>query len=191
MEFVRQKISDIITIEPRYYNDSRGYFAETYRKDKLEDFLGHEINFVQDNQSQSQRGVLRGLHFQLPPFAQSKLVHVIQGKVFDVAVDIRLGSPSFGEYVAVELSDENKVQMFIPRGFAHGFLVLSDSATFAYKVDNFYSSTADRGLAFDDVDLNINWPLHNKDLLISEKDQKQPRLADLTASFKYAVDYYE
>ena len=141
--------------ELKVHGDERGYFVETFRQDKFEDALGYKVNFVQDNESESSRGVLRGLHFQNPPFAQGKLVRVIKGAVLDVAVDIRRGSPSFGQHVAVELSGVNRKQMFIPRGFAHGFVVLTDTATFAYKVDNYYSPEYDRGLAFDDVDLNI------------------------------------
>jgi dTDP-4-dehydrorhamnose 3,5-epimerase len=191
MEFIHQDISGILTIEPKIYGDERGYFTETYRQDKLEDALGYRVNFVQDNESKSYKGVLRGLHFQLAPYAQSKLVRVIEGAVLDVAVDVRRGSPSFGRHVAVELSGVNKKQMFIPRGFAHGFLVLTDTATFAYKVDNYYSPEYDRGLAFDDSDLNIDWQLTKQQLLLSDKDTQQPRLTELADCFDCNHNYYE
>jgi dTDP-4-dehydrorhamnose 3,5-epimerase len=164
MEFIHQDISGILTIEPKIYGDERGYFTETYRQDKLEDALGYRVNFVQDNESKSYKGVLRGLHFQLAPCAQSKLVRVIEGAVLDVAVDIRRGSPSFGQHVAVELSGENKRQLFVPRGFAHGFAVLSETAVFAYKVDNVYAPDSDSGIRFDDKELDIDWGLLEEDL---------------------------
>jgi dTDP-4-dehydrorhamnose 3,5-epimerase len=152
--------------------------------------VGHRVDFVQDNESSSARGVLRGLHYQLPPHAQSKLVRVIKGTVLDVAVDIRRGSPTFGQHVAVELSEENKRQLFVPRGFAHGFVVLSEQAIFAYKVDNYYSPACDRGLAWDDPALNIDWRLPAADIQLSGKDQKQPLLAEISEGFEYDVDYY-
>ncbi|SVE10406.1 uncharacterized protein METZ01_LOCUS463260, partial [marine metagenome] len=167
------------------------YFVETFRQDKLEDVLGFKVNFVQDNESKSSKGVLRGLHFQLAPHAQSKLVRVIEGAVLDVAVDIRRGSPSFGQHVAVKLSDVNKKQIFIPRGFAHGFVVLTDTATLTYKVDNYYSPECDRGLAFNDIDLNIDWRLTKQELLLSDKDTQQPRLTELTEYFDFNCNYYE
>jgi dTDP-4-dehydrorhamnose 3,5-epimerase len=191
VEFIPQSIPDVWIIEPKAHGDERGYFAETYRQDKFEDALGYRVNFVQDNESKSYKGVLRGLHFQLAPHAQSKLVRVIEGTVLDVAVDVRRGSPSFGQHVAVELSGVNKKQIFIPRGFAHGFLVLTDTATFAYKVDNFYSPECDRGLAFDDIDLNIDWKLTKQELLVSDKDSQQPRLTELTDCFDYNYNDYE
>ena len=191
MNFVSQAIPDVWVIEPKVHGDERGYFVETFRKDIIEDSTGYNINFVQDNESRSHKGVLRGLHFQLAPYAQSKLVRVIEGAVLDVAVDVRRGSPSFGQHVAVELSGVNKKQMFIPRGFAHGFLVLTDTATFAYKVDNYYSPECDRGLAFDDTDLNIDWKLTKPELLVSDKDSQQPRLTELTDFFDYDYNYYE
>ena len=177
-------------IKPQVHSDDRGYFVETFRQDKLEQALGYKVSFVQDNESKSSKGVLRGLHFQLAPHAQSKLVRVIDGSVLDVAVDLRHGSPTFGQHVAVELSGQNKQQLFIPRGFAHGFVVLSDTATFAYKVDNYYSSECDRGLAFDDKQLNIDWRLANNDIALSEKDKVQPLLSELETSFDYMTDYY-
>jgi len=191
VEFIPQSIPDVWVIEPKVYGDYRGYFVETFRQDKFEDALGHKVNFIQDNESKSSKGVLRGLHFQLVPHAQSKLVRVIEGAVLDVAVDIRKGSPSFGQHVAVKLSDDNKKQMFIPRGFAHGFVVLTDTATFAYKVDNYYSPECGRGLAFDDVDLNIDWQLPKQQLLLSDKDIQQPTLAVLTDWFNYNSNDYD
>ena len=143
MKFVVQSIPDVILIEPKVYGDERGYFVETFRQDKFEQAIGYEVNFVQDNESKSSQGVLRGLHFQLPPYAQSKLVRVIEGKVQDVAVDLRQHSPTFGQHVATELSAQNKHELFIPRGFAHGFVVLSDTAIFVYKVDNYYEPECD------------------------------------------------
>jgi dTDP-4-dehydrorhamnose 3,5-epimerase len=177
MTFTRTSIPDVIMIDPVVHGDERGYFVETFRADKLEEFLGFRVNFCQDNESKSSRGVLRGLHYQLPPFAQTKLVRVIEGKVLDVAVDIRKGSPTFGKHVAVELTSENKRQLFVPRGFAHGFVVLSETATFAYKVDNFYSPECDRGIAFDDEAIGIDWQLEKEKLQLSAKDTKQPLLA--------------
>jgi dTDP-4-dehydrorhamnose 3,5-epimerase len=153
--------------------------------------VGHTTTiFVQDNQSESKKGVLRGLHFQLAPHAQSKLVRVIEGSVLDVAVDIRVGSPTFGQHVAVELTADNKKQLFIPRGFAHGFVVLSETATFAYKVDNYYSPECDRGVAFDDRQLNIDWRLSNEQLMLSDKDTKQSSFAQLPECFNYSENYY-
>ena len=191
MKFISQVIPDVWVIEPKVYGDHRGYFVETFRQDKFEDALGYKVNFIQDNESKSSKGVLRGLHFQLAPHAQSKLVRVIEGAVLDVVVDIRKGSPSFGQHVAVELSDDNKKQMFIPRGFAHGFVVLTDTAILAYKVDNYYSPECDRGLAFDDVDLNIDWQLTKQQLLLSDKDTQQPTLAVLTDCFDYNYNDYD
>jgi dTDP-4-dehydrorhamnose 3,5-epimerase len=179
-----------LVIEPKIHGDHRGYFVETFRQDKFEQALGYKVNFVQDNESKSLKGVLRGLHFQLAPHAQSKLVRVIDGSVLDVAVDIRKGSPTFGQHVAVELSGDNKKQMFVPRGFAHGFVVLTDTATFAYKVDNYYSPECDRGLAFDDQTLNIDWLLPAESLSLSDKDTKQPTLTELADCFDNATNYY-
>ena len=193
MTFTRTAISDVVIIEPKVHGDIRGYFVETFRQDKLEEFLGYKINFCQDNESKSSKGVLRGLHYQLPPFAQTKLVRVIHGRVLDVAVDIRKNSPTFGKYVAVELSGENKKQLLIPRGFAHGFVVLEDDTVFAYKVDNYYSPQCDRGIAFDDENLNIDWILNHDELNLSAKDTKQPKLFDIKDDkeiFEFGVDYY-
>lgn len=190
MKFIRTEIPDVVIIEPKVHGDQRGYFVETYRRDKLEEFLGFNVAFCQDNESKSKKGVLRGLHYQLPPHAQTKLVRVIKGRVLDVAVDIREGSPTFGKYVAVELSEENKKQLFVPRGFAHGFLVLEDDTIFAYKVDSYYSPECDRGIAYDDPDIGIQWPLPKERLLLSEKDTKQPKLNETNDLFEYGVDYY-
>lgn len=190
MKFIRTDIPDVIVIEPQVHGDERGYFVETFRQDKLEEFLGFNVNFVQDNESKSSKGVLRGLHYQLNPAAQTKLVRVIQGCVLDVAVDIRKGSATFGKYVAVKLSSENKRQLFVPRGFAHGFLVLEDNTVFAYKVDNYYSPENDRGIAFDDPALNINWKFQKSQLKLSKKDTVQPLLKD-TEVFDYGINLYE
>ena len=190
MTFTRTAIPDVVIIEPKVHGDSRGYFVETFVSNKLEEFLGYQINFCQDNESKSSKGVLRGLHYQLPPHAQTKLVRVIYGRVLDVAVDIRKNSPTFGKYVAVELSGENKKQLLIPRGFAHGFVVLEDDTVFAYKVDNYYSPECDRGIAFDDESLNIDWILKKEELKLSEKDTKQPKLNETNDLFEFGVDYY-
>ena len=190
MQFVRTKIEDVVIIEPKVHGDDRGYFVETFRADKLEEFLGFKLNFGQDNESKSSKGVLRGLHYQLPPHAQTKLVRVIQGRVLDVAVDIRRNSPTFGQHVAVELSADNKKQMLVPRGFAHGFVVLEDDTIFAYKVDNYYSPECDRGIAFDDESLNIDWILKKEELKLSDKDTKQPKLNETKDLFEFGVDYY-
>ena len=190
MQFTRTDILDVIIIEPKVHGDSRGYFVETFRADKLEEFLGYKLNFGQDNESKSSKGVLRGLHYQLPPHAQTKLVRVIQGRVLDVAVDIRRNSTTFGQYVAVELSAENKKQLLVPRGFAHGFVVLEDDTIFAYKVDNYYSPECDRGIAFDDESLNIDWILKKEELKLSDKDTKQPKLNETKDLFEFGVNYY-
>lgn len=189
MRFIKADIPDIRIIEPIILSDNRGYFEETYRKDKLEEAIGYSIDFVQDNESKSSYGVLRGLHFQLPPFAQSKLVRVIKGKILDVAVDIRKGSPTFGKYVSVELSEENKRMVFIPRGFAHGFVVLSDEAIFSYKVDNYYSKENDCGIAYNDPALGIDWQLDSDSLKLSEKDKMQQLLSDADRLFEYSEKF--
>ncbi|MFK5976308.1 MAG: dTDP-4-dehydrorhamnose 3,5-epimerase [Sulfurovum sp.] len=190
MNFIKTEIEDVVIIEPQIHGDDRGYFVETFRADKLEEFLGYKINFVQDNESKSSKGVLRGLHYQLAPDAQTKLVRVIQGSVLDVAVDIRKGSPTFGKFVTVKLTSENKRQLLVPRGFAHGFVVLEDDTIFAYKVDNYYSPSNDRGIAFDDSDLNIDWILDKSKLNLSPKDIKQPKLKETEDLFEYGVNYY-
>jgi len=190
MHFTRTSIPDVIIIEPKMHGDARGYFIETFREDKLEAFLGYKINFCQDNESKSSKGVLRGLHYQLHPAAQTKLVRIIQGKVLDVAVDIRNESPTFGQHVAVELSSKNKRQLLVPRGFAHGFVVLEDDTIFAYKVDNYYSPENDRGIAFNDPALAIDWQLSHNILNLSEKDKIQPKLSETSDLFEYGVNYY-
>lgn len=177
MRFIPTVIPEVVIIEPKVFADERGYFMESFRKDLFEENV-RKINFVQDNESKSTRGVLRGLHYQLPPFAQSKLVRVIKGKVLDVAVDIRKGSPTFGKYVAVELSEENKRELFIPRGFAHGFLVLSDEAIFTYKVDNYYAPEYDRSIRFDDPTIGIEWNFPKDKIIISQKDKNAPYVKD-------------
>ncbi len=178
MNFVRTDIPDVILIEPSIIGDDRGYFMETFRLDKLGEFLGLELNFCQENESKSGFGVLRGLHFQLTPFAQTKLVRVTHGKVLDVAVDVRIGSPTFGKHVAVELSADNRLQMFVPRGFAHGFVGLSETVIFNYKVDNYFNQQSDRGIAYNDPALGIDWILSPEELKLSVKDQNQPLLRD-------------
>jgi dTDP-4-dehydrorhamnose 3,5-epimerase len=181
-----------VIIEPRAHGDDRGYFVETFRQDKLDEFLGFKINFIQDNESKSGKGVLRGLHYQLAPAAQTKLVRVIQGSVLDVAVDIRKGSSTFGLYVAVELTAQNKKQLLVPRGFAHGFIVLENDTVFAYKVDNYYSPENDRGIDFSDPALHIDWQLEEGQLNLSAKDKVQPLLSDVADKglFDSKVDYY-
>lgn len=190
MKFTKTSIPELILIEPKVFGDDRGYFVETFRSDLFEQQTGIKTRFIQDNESRSSHGVLRGLHYQLPPYAQSKLVRVIEGEVLDVAVDIRTGSPTFGQHVSVVLSAENKHQLFIPRGFAHGFVVLSETAVFSYKVDNYYSPECDRGIQFNDPDLAIDWVLDQQSLQLSEKDKIQPLLAAATDLFDYQEDLY-
>jgi dTDP-4-dehydrorhamnose 3,5-epimerase len=184
LKFTPQSIKDVILIEPTINGDDRGYFVETFRQNLLEEAIGCKVNFVQDNESNSIKGVLRGLHYQLPPYTQAKLLRVIEGSVLDVAVDIRKSSPTFGHYVAVELTGDNKHQLFVPHGFAHGFVVLSDSATFAYKVDNYYAPEHDRGITFDDKELKINWQLSAEELQLSDKDRSHPSLANAKYLFE-------
>jgi dTDP-4-dehydrorhamnose 3,5-epimerase len=174
MNFIKTEIPEVIICEPQIHADERGYFFESFKKEAFEKFIGHSINFCQDNEAKSTKGVLRGLHYQLPPFAQSKLVRVIKGSVLDVAVDIRKNSRTFGEHVAVELSEFNKRQLFVPQGFAHGYVVLSNEAIFAYKVDNYYDKSAERGILYKDKILQIDWKLSENEILISEKDKMQP-----------------
>jgi dTDP-4-dehydrorhamnose 3,5-epimerase len=177
MKFIKTKIPEVVIIEPKVFGDNRGYFMETFRQDLFEKNI-KKINFIQDNESKSKKGVLRGLHYQLPPFAQNKLVRVIKGSVIDVAVDIRRGSFTFGKYVKVELNEKNKRQLFIPKGFAHGFLVTSDEAIFVYKVDNYYSPEHDRSIRFDDPQIGIDWNFPREKILISDKDKNAPFLKD-------------
>lgn len=177
MEFKETEIKGVYIIEPRVFSDARGYFMEAWKKAEFEEHIG-KVDFVQDNESKSSYGVLRGLHYQKGASSQAKLVRVIKGKVLDVAVDIRRSSPTFGRHVMVELSEDNKRQFFIPRGFAHGFLVLSDEAIFTYKVDNAYAPQQDAGIRWNDPQLAIEWPIDPKDVLTSEKDLNQPFLKD-------------
>jgi dTDP-4-dehydrorhamnose 3,5-epimerase len=190
MNFIPQAIPEVILCQTKIHGDTRGYFVETFRQDLFEQALGYSVNFIQDNESKSSKGVLRGLHFQLSPYAQSKLVRVITGEVLDIAVDIRKGSPTFGQHVSALLNAENKHQLFVPRGFAHGFVVLSDTAIFAYKVDNYYSPECDRGLAFDDKAINIDWKLPKEQLMLSDKDKEQSTLSETNELFDYHTNYY-
>ena len=169
MEYIKTEIDGVWIIQPKVFNDARGYFFEAWKKEEFEQHVGR-VDFIQDNESKSSYGVLRGLHYQKGDSSQAKLVRVIKGRVVDVAVDIRRNSPTFGKYVMVDLSDENKRQFFIPRGFAHGFLVLSDEAVFTYKVDNPYAPQSEASIRFDDPDIAINWPIDAKDILTSAKD---------------------
>ena len=173
MNFTRLEIPDVILCAPKVLSDDRGYFSETFREDKLEKFLGFPVNFCQENESKSSFGVLRGLHYQIAPYAQSKLVRVLQGTILDVSVDLRKDSPTFGKHIAIELSEENKKQILIPRGFAHGFITLSKEVVLTYKVDNYYHQESERGIAFDDKSLAIDWRLHPKDIKVSPKDANQ------------------
>ena len=182
MKFIKTAIPDVYIIEPSVFGDNRGYFLESFNLEKFEENV-YPIKFVQDNESKSSKGVLRGLHFQKPPFNQAKLVRCIEGRVMDVAVDIRKGSPTYGKHVAVELSGENKRQLFVPRGFAHGFAVLSDSAVFAYKVDNTYAPEFDAGIRWNDKKLNIEWGIEDSEVLVSEKDAKLPFYSDFESPF--------
>ena len=170
MEYKKTEIEGVYVIEPKVFNDARGSFFEAWKKEEFEAHIG-TVNFIQDNESKSSRGVLRGLHYQKGELSQAKLVRVIKGTVIDVAVDIRKSSPTFGKYVAVELSEENKRQLFIPRGMAHGFLVLSDEAVFTYKVDNVYAPQAEASIRFDDPTIGINWPIAKEEMLLSAKDE--------------------
>ena len=171
MKFIKTEIDGLIIIEPKVFGDDRGYFFESYNQKKFEEVVG-KVLFIQDNESKSSKGVLRGLHFQKPPFDQAKLVRCVKGKVLDVAVDIRKGSKTYGQYIAIELSSENNKQLFVPRGFAHGFLVLSESAIFAYKVDNVYAPDYDAGIYWNDPKLNIPWVINESEIRVSEKDSK-------------------
>lgn len=177
MDYKETSINGVYVIEPKVFNDARGYFFEAWKQAEFEEKIG-KVDFIQDNESKSSFGVLRGLHYQKGEFSQAKLVRVIKGKVLDVAVDIRNSSPTFGQHVMVELSEENKHQFFIPRGFAHGFLVLSSEAVFTYKVDNVYAPQAEAGIRWNDPALAIQWPIDPKQVLTSEKDLKQPLLSD-------------
>jgi dTDP-4-dehydrorhamnose 3,5-epimerase len=182
MEVIKTNIEGVIIVEPRIFKDGRGYFFESFSQREFEEKVC-KTTFVQDNESKSSYGVVRGLHFQKPPFAQSKLVRVIKGAVLDVAVDIRKDSPTFGQYVSVELTGENHRQFFIPRGFAHGFSVLSEEVIFQYKCDNFYSPQSEGAIAWNDSDLNIDWRIPVEEVVLSEKDSKHPKLKDWQSVF--------
>lgn len=184
MKFIETKISGVFIIESTVFGDARGYFLESFNLEKFEENI-YPIKFVQDNESKSSKGVLRGLHFQKPPFSQAKLVRCIEGIVMDVAVDIRKGSPTYGKHISVELSGENKRQLFVPRGFAHGFMVLSDTAVFAYKVDNSYAPEYDSGIRYDDKELNIDWGLSEEEVQLSVKDKNLIFFKDLDSPFKF------
>lgn len=178
MKIKETGISGLIVIEPDVFGDSRGYFMESFSLRKFRELTGLDVDFVQDNESKSSYGVVRGLHFQRPPHAQSKLVRVVQGRVLDVAVDLREGSPTYGKHYAIELSGENHLQMFIPKGFAHGFAVLSDEAVFQYKCDEYYAPECEGAVAWDDPDLAIDWRLPKEDIRLSDKDKAHPNLKD-------------
>ena len=189
MEVIKTDIEGVVIIEPRIFADSRGYFFESYSKKEFDEKV-RPVDFVQDNESCSSYGVMRGLHFQAPPFTQSKLVRCVKGRVLDVAVDIRKGSPTYGRHVAVELSEDNHRQFFVPRGFAHGFAVLSDIAVFQYKCDNYYHPEADGGISIQDTSLGIDWHLDPSQAILSDKDLRHPLLKDFDTPFDYNIDLY-
>lgn len=194
MEIIQTDIEGVLIIEPRVFDDARGYFFESFSQrefdDKVAPILGHSVHFVQDNESMSSYGVMRGLHFQRPPFTQSKLVRCVKGAVLDIAVDIRKGSPTFGRHVAVELTEDNHRQFFVPRGFAHGFAVLSDTAIFQYKCDEFYHPEADGGISIQDPSLGIDWRIPAEKAILSEKDTKHPTLAEFDSPFDINISLY-
>ncbi len=190
MEVIKTEIEGVVIIEPKIFGDERGYFFESFNAAEFARKVGVNTVFVQDNESKSKYGVLRGLHFQKGEFAQSKLVRVVEGRVIDVAVDIRRGSPTFGKHVAVELSKDNKRQLFIPRGFAHGFAVLSEEAVFQYKCDNLYAPDHEGAIAWNDPKIGIDWQIRPEDAVLSEKDKKHPTLDEAEELFDYNTDYY-
>ena len=190
MNVIKTAIPDVVIIEPRIFTDSRGYFFESYSKREFDEKV-RPVDFVQDNESCSSRGVLRGLHFQRPPYTQSKLVRCVKGAVLDVAVDIRKNSPTFGKHVAVQLTEDNHLALFVPRGFAHGFAVLSDIAVFQYKCDNFYHPEADGGISILDPSLGIDWTMTLDSAILSEKDKNHPMLADFDSPFDINIDLYK
>lgn len=189
MEVIKTAIDGVVIIEPKVFKDARGYFFESFSQREFEEKV-RKVNFVQDNESMSSYGVMRGLHFQRPPYAQSKLVRCVKGRVLDVAVDIRKGSPTYGGYVAVELTEDNHRQFFIPRGFAHGFVVLSQTAVFQYKCDNFYAPQADGGISITDESLGIDWQIPMEQALLSEKDTHHLCLRDFDSPFDYNDNLY-
>ncbi len=184
MKIIKTRFPQLVVIEPDIFSDERGYFFESFHNEKYKK-AGIDVDFVQDNESKSVRGVVRGLHYQLNPFAQGKLVRVIEGKVLDVVVDLRKGSPTFGEWFGTELDDVSKKQMFVPRGFAHGFSVLSETAVFSYKCDNIYSHESERGINLFDSQLGIDWKINKDEQIISEKDRKSPDFKDAEINFEY------
>lgn len=190
MEVIKTAIPEVIIVEPRVFGDARGYFFESYSQREFDEKV-RPIKWVQDNESMSSYGVLRGLHFQKGGFSQSKLVRVVRGRVYDVAVDVRKGSPTFGKWVGVELSEENHRQLFIPKGFAHGFSVLSETAVFQYKCDAFYAPSEEGAIAWDDPDLGIDWQIPSDKILLSSKDTCHPRLREADYLFDYSEDLYE
>ena len=189
MDVIKTNIEGVVIIEPRIFKDARGYFFESFSQREFDEKV-KPVTFVQDNESMSSYGVMRGLHFQRPPFTQSKLVRVIKGAVLDVAVDIRKNSPTYGKHVAVELTEDNHRQFFVPRGFAHGFAVLSDEAIFQYKCDNFYAPQADGGISILDGDLGIDWHIPMDKAILSEKDTKHPLLKDFDSPFDINIELY-
>lgn len=189
MEVIKTAIEGVVIIEPKVFKDTRGYFFESFSQREFEEKV-RKINFVQDNESMSSYGVMRGLHFQCPPYTQSKLVRCVKGAVLDVAVDIRKGSPTFGQHVAVELTEDNHRQFFVPRGFAHGFAVLSETAVFQYKCDNFYAPQADGGISIKDDSLGIDWKIPTYKALLSEKDTHHVCLKDFDSPFSIDMDLY-
>lgn len=189
MNIIQTSIPGVVIIEPKVFGDERGYFFESWSQKDFNENV-RPVHFVQDNESKSRYGVLRGLHFQKGKYAQSKLVRVVKGRVLDVAVDIRKGSPAFGRHVAVELSAENHRQFFVPRGFAHGFVVLSEEAVFQYKCDNLYAPQEEGSIAWNDPDIGIDWKIPTEDIILSAKDKLHPRLKDANEVFNYSIDYY-
>ena len=185
IEVLKTEIPGVLIIEPKVFGDDRGYFMESFNAREFAEKTGIDVTFVQDNESKSRFGVLRGLHFQLPPYTQSKLVRVVKGKVLDVAVDIRKGSPTYGKYVTCEMTEESKRQFFVPKGFAHGFCVLSDEAVFQYKCDDFYHPEAEGAIAWNDPDVAIQWPVEAENVILSEKDKHHPMLKDFESPFNY------
>lgn len=185
MEVIKTEIEGVLILEPRVFGDNRGYFFESFNTREFAEKTGLDISFVQDNESKSCYGVLRGLHFQKPPYTQSKLVRCVKGAVLDVAVDIRKGSSTYGQYVAVELTEDNHRQFFVPRGFAHGFAVLSETAVFQYKCDDFYHPEAEGAIMWNDPDIAINWPIPAEEVILSEKDKKHPLFKAFDSPFNY------
>ena len=190
MEIIKTSIEGVFIIEPKVFGDTRGYFFESFNAKEFAEKTGLTITFVQDNESKSRYGVLRGLHFQLPPYTQSKLVRVVKGKVLDVVVDIRKGSPTYGKYEMCELTEDNHRQFFVPKGMAHGFAVLSEEAIFQYKCDDFYHPESEGAIIWNDPALGIDWRIPEKDVMLSAKDKLHPTLANCPEIFDYNIDYY-